>query len=263
MTQSGFSTFLFSSISDAGSVKRQAPVINSVSTSSTVSTTSSSSSISRTTTPATTTTTTTSTTTPTTSSISITTSSVTTTTTSVTSTTQDTSGEVVDPRTPAGTAVFIYPVVSAKNYTVQKSGTNMSIVWEFKNVVLLPKLLTLQIKILDPSPAYDQNAIQPGIPNSWATIASNFSFTDHYDWFVNVPEGDGYMLRLFDSNLGPTGVQAGRLQASTSNKFVVYRSNGVSLGPNPFSSSSLNKPEVVAWVTVVFSFFIVLGMLWN
>ncbi|KAI9179422.1 hypothetical protein H9P43_004742 [Blastocladiella emersonii ATCC 22665] len=132
---------------------------------------------------------------------------------------------VIDPLTPAGTATFLVPVTyaSVQDMTIFPIGEVMRVQWAFQNLALPPKLITVQVN--NPAQAKKLTGSTLKKPEDrWQPVAVNISGTaTSVNWTVNVPDGQGYQLRLFDSDVGPALVgKPGRLAMSTSSKFNVY-----------------------------------------
>ncbi|KAI9144080.1 hypothetical protein BKA69DRAFT_1036428 [Paraphysoderma sedebokerense] len=134
---------------------------------------------------------------------------------------------VIDARVPAGRAKFVIPLPGDKpsEHSVIPAGSLMNISWVYEGVRVAPRLITLQML-----PAIINNRVD--VQKQWIDILVNQSVPDNqYIWEVpgSTPEGRGYVIRVFDSNLGPGTIRPGRLRESHSGRFAVYKERP--LGP--------------------------------
>ncbi|KNE66437.1 hypothetical protein AMAG_11575 [Allomyces macrogynus ATCC 38327] len=142
----------------------------------------------------------------------------------------DPDGLVVDPRTPMGAAVFLtpYTYTNVQDMTILSLEAPMPIKWAYKDVLIPPKLITIQIL---PPLAANQKVIGAGVKTPeqrWKNVVVNMTGSaTAYNWTIDQPAGQQYKLRLFDSDLGPTPANApGRLGTSTSSMFALYQPGG-------------------------------------
>ncbi|KAL7747233.1 hypothetical protein RI367_007444 [Sorochytrium milnesiophthora] len=135
-------------------------------------------------------------------------------------------GTIIDPRTPPGTVRFSVPVSSQNpaKLTFQAIGQIMNITWQYYNVAIMPTNITIQYY---PPLNWQQTIIGGGYNTSraelWRSVAVNVSATPSwYAWNVDVPAGQGYTMRIFDSQLGPNAQQAGRMLTGVSDSFTTF-----------------------------------------
>ncbi|ORZ41410.1 hypothetical protein BCR44DRAFT_29037, partial [Catenaria anguillulae PL171] len=132
---------------------------------------------------------------------------------------------VVDPLTPAGRVKFIFPFtyVKPEDMTLFPINKEMTIKWEWKDVLIMPRLITIQIN--SPGQFSKVTGSQIKTPEDrWFPVAVNITGDrDEYKWMVNVTDRAGYQLRLFDSEVGPVFFgKPGRLGLTVSSKFNLY-----------------------------------------
>ncbi|KAJ3354703.1 hypothetical protein GGF32_002382 [Allomyces javanicus] len=166
----------------------------------------------------------------------------------------DPDGLVVDPRTPMGAAVFLtpYTYTNVQDMTILSLEQPMQIKWAYKDVLLPPKLITIQIL---PPLAANQKVIGAGVKTPeqrWKNVAVNITGSaTAYNWTIDQPAGQQYKLRLFDSDLGPTPANApGRLGTSTSSMFALYQPGGPVTLVDVFAGARTGVSKGVGMVAV-------------
>ncbi|KAJ3375499.1 hypothetical protein GGF31_004618 [Allomyces arbusculus] len=166
----------------------------------------------------------------------------------------DPDGLVVDPRTPMGAAVFLtpYTYTNVQDMTILSLEQPMQIKWAYKDVLIPPKLITIQIL---PPLAANQKVIGAGVKTPeqrWKNVAVNITGSaTAYNWTIDQPAGQQYKLRLFDSDLGPTPANApGRLGTSTSSMFALYQPGGPVTLVDVFAGARAGVSVAAGWVGV-------------
>ncbi|KAI9223844.1 hypothetical protein BC828DRAFT_395710 [Blastocladiella britannica] len=110
--------------------------------------------------------------------------------------------------------------------SVIPTGQPLNITWKWKNVVIYPTMLSLEISAPPATSGKLAGSTLKTPLNQWFPVCINFtasSSTASYLWQVNMTAAAGYTLRLYDSTVGPNySVQPGRLAMSTSSKFNLY-----------------------------------------
>ncbi|KNE65333.1 hypothetical protein AMAG_10975 [Allomyces macrogynus ATCC 38327] len=167
----------------------------------------------------------------------------------------DPDGLVVDPRTPMGSAVFLtpYTYTNVQDMTILSLETPMQIKWAYKDVLLPPKIITIQIL---PPLAANQKVIGAGVKTPeqrWKNVAVNITGSaTAFNWTIDQPAGQQYKLRLFDSDLGPTPANApGRLGTSTSSMFALYQPGGPVTLVDVFAAAHTGVSVAVGWMGIV------------